>query len=193
MYLARSGGGKSQFLKRVPAEGRVLLWDKSHDHQARHYTSKAGYLAAVRDAISRNAKSFRLAYSGGTSVECYEWWCGVVWAALDGRVRTTVIVEELSEVCQSIAKASPRAAVLLNQGRKYGLLFHGTSQKPQEISKTYYDQCPIKFIGPQVGPNINRFARELGVQPSEIAALRDLEAYRWDGRQARKVAVKYKK
>lgn len=196
LYLARSGGGKSQALKQnreIPRRGaRVILWDKSHDHEAHHYDNKSAFVRAVKAGLA-SGKGFRIAYSGGVGVDDFEWWCRVVWAALDGNHITFVEVEELSEVCVSIAKASPEAARLLNQGRKYGMRFHGTSQKPQEISKTYYDQCPYKYIGPQIGSNVSRFSKEMGVSVDSVAALNDLEFLLFDGRESKKVTLKYKK
>ena len=196
LYLARSGGGKSQALKQnreIPKSGvRVILWDKSHDHKAHHYDNKRAFIRALLAGLE-SGKGFRIAYSGGIGVDDFEWWCSAVWAALDGSRMTYVIVEELSEVCASIGKASPEAARLLNQGRKYGMRFHGTSQKPQEISKTYYDQCPYKYIGAQIGSNIQRFAKELGEPIERVKALDDLEFLLFDGRESKTVKFKYKK
>ena len=126
-------------------------------------------------------------------IDDYEWFCSLVWVVLNGDRLTYVIVEELSELCISTAKATPKAAVLLNQGRKYGMIFHGTSQKPQEISKTYYDQCPYKWIGPQIGANIKKFAKETGAAEPEVARLDDLQFLLWDGRELKYKALKYKK
>ena len=196
LYLARSGGGKSQALKQnpqIPRTGaRVILWDKSHDHRAHHYDSKKAFISAIKAGM-RSGKGFRIAFSGGVDVDDYEWFCSVVWVLLNGNRLTFLIVEELSEVCISTAKATPMAARLLNQGRKYGMIFHGTSQKPQEISKTYYDQCPYKWIGPQIGANIKKFAKETGTAEAEIASLDDLQFLLWDGRDTKIKALKYKK
>ncbi|MBQ0721016.1 MAG: hypothetical protein KBT88_03525 [Gammaproteobacteria bacterium] len=196
LYLARSGGGKSQAMKQNPqlpkSGGRVILWDKSHDHKAHHYDNKKAFTKAIKLGL-KSGKGFRIAFSGGVDIADFEWFCSVVWVSLDGNRLTYVIAEELSEVCASVGKASPFAARLLNQGRKYGMIFHGTSQKPQEISKTYYDQCPFKWIGPQIGANIKKFAKEIGGKDDDIKALDDLEFLVWDGRQAVKKALKYKK
>jgi len=196
LYLARSGGGKSQALKQnrdIPKSGvRVILWDKSHDHKAHHYDNKKAFVRALMAGLG-SGKGFRIAFSGGVGIEDFEWWCKAVWVALNGSHLTYVVVEELSEVCISVAKASPEAARLLNQGRKYGMRFHGTSQKPQEISKTYYDQCPVKYIGPQIGANVRKFAKEIGGADSQVAGLGDLEFLVFDGRSAIFKRFKYKK
>jgi len=180
LYLAKSGAGKSQALGQndtIPKSGaRVLLWDISHDHKATHISDKGAYVRNVEKAIN-SGKGFRLAFDGGTSVDDFEWWCRVVWAALDGDHLTYALVEELSAVCASVAKATPAAAVLLNQGRKYGMVFHGTTQKPQEISKTFYDQCEILVIGRQRGPNVKKLAKELDHPIQMVADLKPLEFY----------------
>lgn len=200
LYLARSGGGKSQALAQnpeIPKSGaRVLLWDLSHDHRGVHIDNRAAYVRAVKKGLE-SGKGFRLAYSGPGGVDSFEWWCRVVWAALDGDHLTYVIVEELSAVCQSVAKATPAAAVLLNQMRKFGGVFHGTSQKPQEISKTFYDQCEVLHIGKQRGDLVRKFSRELGIAEAEIENLKELEFWRVDpkknGGNPEKYRLTYKK
>jgi len=197
LYIARSGGGKSQALgQSLPAsKARVLLWDISHDHRATHFDDKRLYAKAVAAGLRSN-KGFRLAYSGGVSLEDFEWWCQVVWAALDGNYDTHVVTEELSQVCAGSGKASNHAAILMNQGRKYGLIFHGTTQKPQEIAKTFYDQCEILHIGQQRGDNVRKFAKVLGLPESDIADLKKLEFWSLDEARSEnpfKTQIKYKK
>lgn len=195
LVLARSGGGKSQVLRQgldMPGPGaRVLLWDTAGEHRAQQYETKPAFARAVAAAMGQS-RGFRLAFVGGIGPECFEWWCRVVWASLDGRVTTWAVAEELSAVCTSVAKAGPSAARLLNQGRKYGLAFVGTSQKPQEIAKTYYDQTAVKWIGPQIGANGARLAREIGVHVDDVAGLSELEFFRFDGARAEKRRVKYR-
>ncbi len=179
LYLAASGGGKSQALnqnKAIPKKGaRVILWDPSGDHPGMHFEDKRQFLNALKIGI-QSGRGFRIAFAGERSIENYEWVCEVVWGCLDGRVKTYFIVEELSAICISANKATPNAAVLLNEGRKYGLEFHGTSQKPQEISKTYFDQCEIKFIGRQKGAAMcRRMGNEIGLPAEKIKSLQNLQ------------------
>lgn len=186
LYLAVTGGGKSQALASNPAipkkDARVILWDASGDHDGLHYHERAGFLRALSAGIKRG-HGFRVAYAGPQTVENFEWFCEVVWAVLDGNVKTFVIAEELSAVCRGTGKATENAAVLLNQGRKYGLEFHGTSQKPQEVSKTYFDQCPVKWIGQQKSPAmIRRMSEDLGITQEQIRALQPLQFYVDEGR-----------
>lgn len=189
LYLAASGGGKSQALGQnpdIPTSGaRVILWDASGDHAGLHYTGKREFLAALKTGIRENAlrgRGFRIAYAGPADPDEFEWFMEVCWSVLDGDRQTFVIAEELSAVCPHAGKATPNAAIFMNQARKYGGIFHGTSQKPQEVSKTYFDQCQHKYIGQQAGLAMRRrMAAEIGLQPEDIASLQPLEFFRHDG------------
>lgn len=189
LYLATSGGGKSQALAQNPAVprygARVIGWDQAGDHAGLHFTSKKSFLSALRAGLNEHAnrgRGFRVFYAGPADPDEFEWWCEVVWSVLDGRHDTFLLVEELSAVCRGAGKAPPNAAVLLNQGRKYGAVFHATSQKPQEVAKTYYDNCQHRFIGQQLGTDMRRkMARELGIREEEIAALEPLTFLQHDG------------
>lgn len=199
LYLACMGGGKSQALQQnpaIPKKGeRVILWDHAGDHAGLHVTTRKAFVSALRTALKRGG-GFRIAWAGAADVETFEWFCSVVWRVLDGRYRTVLIVEELAAVCPSAGRATQYAALLLNQGRKFGLEFHGTSQRPQEVAKTFYVNCPIKYIGQQMGYDMQRkMGREIGLKPEDIAALKPLEFYRHDGTAARPelVRMKYKK
>jgi hypothetical protein len=189
LYLAASGGGKSQALSQNPAlpkqGARVILWDGSGDHAGLHFTEKRAFLRALSVGVRENwlrGRGFRIAYAGPADPDEFEWFMEVCWGILDGNFQTYIVAEELSAVCSSTGKATPNAAIFMNQARKFGGIFHGTSQKPQEVSKTYFDQCAIKFIGQQSGLAMRRrMAAEIGVTPDEIAALKPLEFLRHDG------------
>lgn len=198
IYVAKSGGGKSQALKQnpdIPKTGaRIVGWDHAGDHPGLHFYTRKGFREALLAAIRRGG-GFRLFYGGKKSVEEFEWFCEVVWATLDGNVLTFCIVEELSRVSPSAAKASPNAAELLNEGRKFGLVFHGTSQKPQEVAKTFFDQCDIKYVGMQRSRRMQaRMADEIDLEAADIAALRELQFYRDDGTsKPQLLTLKYRK
>jgi hypothetical protein len=179
LYLGRTGSGKSQVCKQNPevpkSAARVLLFDPSHDHKAHHIDSKVTYANQVREAI-KSGKPFRLAFSGVIDpIEDHEWWCSIVWAALDGNHLTYVVDEELSMSCSSIGKALPKAAKMMNQGRKYGMRWHGVAQVPTEISKTYFNCCDIFFVGQQRGDQLKRSASLLGFDKKEFDKLTSLE------------------
>lgn len=202
LYLARSGGGKSQALlqnKAIPAKGaRVVLWDTNNDHKASHYSSMSAYLkalAAANNQYYKTGRGFRIAYDGNDTIENYNLWCQALMLILDGNHLTFAIVEELSALCTSAGKAPPIPAKMMNQGRKYGMIFHGTTQKPQEISKTYFDQCEITFCGRQKTMRQKKIiAEELGVTVDQITRLNELEFLYDDGKNPIKtIQFKYKK
>lgn len=199
LYLGCSGSGKSQALEQNPAVpragGNVIMWDQAGDHAGIHYTTRPAFLAAVIRGVQAGT-GFRIAFAGNASVENYEWWCEVVWSVLDGRRRTWALVEELAAVCPSSGRATPNAGILLNQGRKFGLIFHGASPKPQEVAKTYYDNANIKFIGQQNSALLRRrFADELDLPVDDIRNLQPLEFYRSEGTAAvpEKLCLTYRK
>jgi len=178
LYLACSGGGKSQALFQNPAiprsKVRCLLWDPDEDHPARRFYSLSKLKAALAGELKRG-RGFRLAYSGDADVKAFELWCGMVNAILDGNVPTYVVIEELADVSETAGKASPNFGTLLRRGRKYGAQLHITTQRGTEISKTAYTQCPLKWIGQQEGADVERMAKLCSIEPERIKQLNPLE------------------
>jgi len=124
----------------------------------------------------------------------HEAWCSIVYEVLNGRQLTYVIDEELSAVTKSAGKADPSHNIMLNQGRKFGLVYHGTIQYPQELSKTVYRACQTLFVGIQDVEAVRYVARRLDVEPSEIASLKPLEFIKSEkGRSNKSIKMKYKK
>lgn len=194
LYLGGSGCGKSQAVKHnkeLLHAKRLILWDVNCDHAGIHTESRIKFLELLLNAIPKKAP-FSIGFCGN-DIDDFEFFCSVVWSVLDGNCETYVIAEELSHVCKSSGKASVNAARLLNQGRKYGLVFHGVSQKPQEISKTFYDQCERKYVGRFSGDNARKMARYLfgDVSERDVESLKNLE-FLYDSGQSEKIRrVKY--
>lgn len=178
LYLAASGGGKSQAIKQnkaIPGRGvRVVAWDVDEDHNVRHFYNRADFARALL-AGCRSGRGFRIGYAGECDVKSFEWWCALVFAALDGNVATHVIIEELADVSQSIGKASPAFGQLLRRGRKYGAIVHAASQRGTEISKTVFTQSARHWVGIQEGTDVDRMARLCAVEPAKIRSLKPLE------------------
>lgn len=174
LYLACSGGGKSQALKQnkaIPSKGaRVLLWDIDHDHKASRYESMSSFKAAIISGL-KSGRGFRIAFSGMDTVENFELFCRICWAVLDGKKPTHIIIEELADVSPSVSKATPEFGRLLRKGRKFGAKLHVTSQRGTEIPKTAYTQCPVKWVGQQEAGDVQRMAKIAGVHADEIMAL----------------------
>lgn len=182
LYLARSGGGKSQALKQTreippPNTGaRVILFDPARDQwRGTSYFADPKAFATALAAAERSGRGYRIGYDGPRSVAIFEWWCRCVWAVLDGKRSTFAIVEELGAVCPHPGEATPAHRRILSEGRKYALHYHATSQRPQEISKTAFENVATWWIGPQKGENIKRFAAALDVPEATVRSLRELE------------------
>lgn len=181
LVAGATGSGKSQVMRqKLLPQGfghRVLLWDPDEDHRGTRFTDRAAYARAVRQALA-SGKGFRLAWSGRGDVATFEWWCQVVWAALDGRHLTYIGIEELADVSPSVGKASPAFGELLRKGRKYGAVLAMATQRGAEVSKTCWTQVAEKWIGQQQGGDVARMAREADVAESDLRALKPLEFFR---------------
>jgi len=201
LYAGKSGTGKSQALKQnsaLPVRGvRHLLWDISHDHEkgTTYFSEKNKLIEAVKKGIA-SGRGFRIGWDGESSPATFEWWCGVVWAVLDGNKLTYVTIEELARVVETVGRAAPNLRRLYNEGRKYGAVIHAVTQRPQEIPKTVYDMCERFWIGGQKQANIKKFSELLDVQEADIKGLLPLQFWYYDessGERARKVCLKYKR
>lgn len=197
LYLGRSGTGKSQALKQnpeIPKAGvKVLLYDPNEDHRADRFRTKAAFGRAVLRGV-KSGKQFRLAYTGGTCEADHEWFCRLVFSLLDGRKLLYVIDEELGAAGQRTGAAAPGHAKLMNQGRKYGLRYHGVVQFSQEVPKTVYRNCEIKYVGNLETKAAKEIAQELDIDWREIASLPALTFWVKDpakGFQAYKQAFEY--
>jgi hypothetical protein len=155
LYISRSGGGKSQAVMQndaIPDRGvRALFYDPNEDHPwTIKYNSMSSFKSAALSACRRwysSGRGFRLAYIGEQTPDTHEEWCGFVCSVLDGLYMTYCIDEEIASSCESVARAAPWHRKLMNQGRKYGARYHGTTQRPQEIPKTVFEQCDIWYVG----------------------------------------------
>ena len=199
LYIARSGGGKSQALKQSPAIPLsgvlVLLYDPNEDHRANRYTTKAGFGRAVLAAI-KSGRGCRVAYVGGFGESDHEWFCQFVFSVLDGRRLTYVIDEELGAAGERTGKAARHHARLMNQGRKFGLVYHGVVQFPTELPKTVYRNCEVKYVGPLDNDTATRIAREVGIPAAKISAQKPLQFWVSDpahGFEPRQIQLTYKK
>jgi len=208
LYLADSGGGKSQALKQnreIPKAGaRVVLFDTNEDHKASRFYEPGRFGRALVAGV-RSGRGFRVAYCGspflrinGKNFDVHEWFCELVFSLLDGRKMTYIIDEEISGSVNSVNKAPPNYARLMNQCRKFGGVYHGTTQYPTEIPKTVYKGCHVKYVGMQAPETCGYVAKAAGVKAEDLGELVPLEFYVCDsgkvpGDRVRKLKLKYKK
>ncbi len=197
LYLACSGGGKSQALfqnKLIPrSKVRHVLWDPDEDHPARRFYTLPSFKKALVEELKRG-RGFRLAYSGDADVKTFEIWCQMVISILDGAKPTYVTIEELATVTETVSRATKYFGILLNRGRKYGAQIHLTTQRGTEISKTAYNQCPTKWVGIQEGADVDRMAKLCALTPGQIKELTPLEYWlKQSGKEPERVQLEYKK
>ena len=157
-----------------------MVWDEAHD-QARgtaYFSTPAAFGAALLEAERANretGRGYRIGYDGPRSVVIFEWWCACVWTVLDGTRPTFVLIEELGAVCPHPGEATPAHRRILSEGRKFALQYHATTQRPQEISKTVFENAATWFVGQQKGVNVKRFADHLDIEPERVRDLKPLE------------------
>jgi len=193
-----TGSGKSQVLKQkgeVPAKGaRVVLFDPSRDHAKGtvYYDNRAAFARALKAANASGA-GFRIGYDGVRSVEIHEWWCKCVIAILDGKKTTYTITEELARVSLGAGVTTEAHGWLLNEGRKYGLIYHATSQFPARISKDVYDNAGIIYFGRQPPRLQKTFSNDFGLDYDELKALENLQFMRWDQGKIENLKINYQK
>jgi hypothetical protein len=181
-YLAGTGGGKSQALYQnpsIPKRGAfILMWDTNKDHKSTRFSDRKSFLSAVKKAVlSRqkgSKKSVRLSFT--TKIDSFdkkefiaefEWFCKVVWAALDGNYDTYIFLEELAACSESASKASPALGIIMTQGRKYGAIVHYTTQRPAGISKDVYTQTNSYLVGMLKVGDKKRVMNECGI-PKDV-------------------------
>ncbi len=177
LYFGRSGAGKSQALKQnteIPNRGaRVVLYDPNEDHKAHRYRTKASFGKAVLRSI-KSGQGFRIAYTGGFNEADHEWFCAFVWSVLDGNKITYMVDEELGSAGQRTGAAAPDHARIMNQGRKYGLRYHGVVQFPTELPKTVYRNCEVKICGVLDYDAAKAVSREMGAPIESITQQKNL-------------------
>ncbi len=182
LVLGASGAGKSQLIRElVPARGvRLLGWDTDDDHDGHHFDTRAGYARAVARGIA-SGKPFRLLWNGDNSIKTFEWWCDLVFIALDGRYPTEILIEELADVSVSAGRASPNFGQLVRRARKYNGRLTMASQRGTEISKTVYTQVSEIWIGRQETTDVPRMARLAAVTEARLEAVAPLHYIRKRG------------
>lgn len=207
LILGQNGSGKSQLLRQlkdVPKNGHVVVFDPNGDHKdAKQVTTRAA-LAGELARLRRLGKPFKLAYrpegvnSKKVNVANHEFFCQCVCLALDGkRPRLFVLDEELAQSCRSPMNADPFHHRLITQGRKFGAVYIGVAQRPQDIPKVIFDEVAVLCVGGVAIRAADYIAREVGIPVESINALKPLEFFikdkAIDGGKPFKKVLKYKK
>lgn len=153
LFVGMSGSGKSQALKQLGSyrqSSRVVMFDPNSDHKMPGLLRARGR-GELLDALLKGAKAgnFRVAYTpaGDEREEEHEFFCRAVLHLLDGSRPTNIVDEELAQSCKSPMRAERYHKKLMNEGRKYGLIYEGAVQLPQRVPKDVYDNCELLIIG----------------------------------------------
>lgn len=171
-----SGTGKSNILYQLLRKEKIkrrIGWDVDNDHDFKH---RVYNIVDFVDYLQMNGHkaAFSVAYSGKASPEVFELFCAAVYEVLDGKMLTLVVGEELADVTNS-GKAKQNLGTLIRRGRKYGCVFYGVSQKPQEVSSTVYDNCNYFYVGRLKRLGAKRVFDETDLQPDGLRQLKPLQ------------------
>lgn len=142
----------------------------------------------------RSSSGFRLAYTGEASPDAFEIWSQILWEILDGNRTTYGVIEEYSDCCRGAGLLSQKNDTyhrrLWTQGRKYGLVLHGTSQRPQLISKDALGNAGILWASNMDIAAAKRVAAEMDIGMDELRSCNVGEFYyRNNGAPAEKIKV----
>lgn len=155
VYIAETGGGKGSMIRGNPDipkpenGGRIVCWDRAAAYPGFFYREWNRFVDAYARALDSDC-GFSIGYTGDdikSKIEAHERWAGLVWNTADGSKRTYVIDEEQGGVHETVGKAKGYALEIMNEGRKWGLVWHGTAQRPQEIPKSIISQSKFKYFG----------------------------------------------
>jgi len=197
LIIGRSGSGKSNALRQLPImkAPRMVLFDPNTDHKADvRARDRLAFLRALSAAVKAGGR-YRVAYTPLAKNRCreHEFFCEAVCAMLDGKKPVVVVDEELARSCKSAGKAEAWHGQLINEGRKYGMIYQGVVQIPQRVPKDVFDNCETLIVGnsfrlPEYVTEAFGVSREVGI------SLKPLEFMICgaDGSQKR-VIFKYKK
>lgn len=199
--LGVQGSGKTWAVQRAIENhrGRVIAWDwKGYDYpelravslqqlarEALHQRARLRYCPEMMPPPSfmpgrRDRGELWIAHQ-------FDLFCRIAWAAQveDPHTDCLFIVEELSEV--TTASWAPPAWRRINvQGRAYGFIVVGTTQRPAFVDKSFSTNATTIRCG-RLGDALDAkvMSQRLGVPVVNLQRLPDRWAYVFDGRETR--------
>lgn len=191
---AATGGGKSQCMYSViPERGvRAIFWDVDKDHDCIRFKDKKQFLLALGKA-TKSGKPFRLGWSGDDDQDTFLWWCKAVWAALDGRHDTYVVVEEAADLALGSGNAPLEFGRIIRRGRKYGAILVTCTQRCQEIPKGLLTQSAVLYIGVQAPHDARYLSKIAPINPDTLPKTEPLTFFRVERGEVEQVKVTFKK
>lgn len=180
-----TGSGKSTFVKKViikPALARVprlMVFDPKNEYgdKDRFFsgceisaTSPAELASKLKDKLDKPFKARLI----GVTRDDFE-----AWARLAFAMGSCIALAEELGAFTSPGKASPNWHRLISQGRakgEYGIQVIGITQSPAESDKTLIRNATLIHTGRLTRAGDREYmAKEMDIDSSEIAALKDLE------------------
>jgi len=180
LIIGYTGSGKTQFIKRHPffcQSKKVLAWDPEGSFDdLPEYTTIKGLAMALR-RVRKYGNFHGRFVPGDVTPQVFEQFCELAWHCGHALNPMTIVAEELADVVKS-GVASKYWGFLSRKGRKYGIRILGVSQRPQEVDKTFLNQCPIKWCG-QLGSDNDRkyMANIMDLKKEQLACLPDVHFY----------------
>lgn len=190
---ATTGGGKSQAMYDIiPAKGvRAVFWDVDKDHDCIRFNDQKKFLMALNNA-HKSGKPFRIGWSGADELDIFLWWCSAVWAILDGRKDTYVVIEEAADLEMGAGRPPPQLGRIIRRGRKYGAIIVSCTQRCQEIPKSLLTQTKEVYIGLQAEHDAKYLANFFPVDPKELPRMEELTFFKIERGEKTKVKVTWK-
>jgi len=189
IICGQSGGGKTTFVIQDPvvkSAKRILFWDPYHDHECSKRFDNAVDFKRFLSGALRRGKGFKAALSieAPPEVMCEKLteFYDIAWLIADGEKETVLVVEEIADGYDTIAKAKGRGGQVFRAGRSYGLIIYALTQSVSEIPKTIVKQCGAKVVFFHNDYSDLKRAGELaGQPPDEIRGLQIGEYFIRDG------------
>lgn len=188
VYCGGTGSGKTSAVKKfgnIAATDQVVFWDPHIDYEeiqgrkVRRYTSFSKFAAAVA-AGRKTRQGFKIALTVPENRKNFLTFCEIVKRFGNGKHAKLlhVVIEELPQVTESVAKEKSVYGWLLSVGRKFGFVVHSVGQRVTEMSKTTLSQSPYKWVGMQPSAaDADRMNKEIEVPINDIKALQPLEYF----------------
>lgn len=180
LFVGTTGSGKTYQIKRHRAlriAKRVLIWDPDGTYKLKGM-KRAKSADEIKQFLQGKPYSFNFTISleADTISEAeFEKFCAIALTVAHAKYPLAIIIEELADVAR-IGKASPNWGQLSRKVRKYGGIIIAASQKPQEIDKTFIDQCAVFGVGLLKTKTTRKYAAEmLDITEDELKTLKPMD------------------
>lgn len=181
LVIGASQSGKTHYvLSQIKGAKRLLIWDVEEQYADEPGITAVRSLAALAAILTKNPRSFRLAFVPSDNAE-FAGFCRLAWFALecglthhdtDGKpLPTYLVAEEISDVTNP-GKAPPEWGKLIRRGLKRNMWLYAVTQSPSESDKTTVKNCSEAHIcGVQSEEEAEYLGRKLKVNADHIARL----------------------